>query len=327
MTKLVTFGETMVQHNATYRGFYMEEGEYELDPAGAESNVAVDLRKLLPNVQTVWVSRLGNDEFGTFIVDELSNKTVVAAVQHDGEWTGVSYLNHLPDGRHVKTYRRKGSASSRLTFGDIEPQLVAVDILHVTGITPALSETCHETMFSCLDYGEKHKIPISFDLNYREQLWKTMEPKSVIDKMLRYSSVFKTGYDEAELIWEKGYEAVEYAKYFQSVNGRLVVVTKGAGGALAFDGTNLVEQPGYDIEVVDPIGAGDAFTAGFLAGILKHSELKEFYTLDVPTRKKILLDALRIGNVCGALTCTRRGDTAAMPTMQEVEQFRKRYGR
>ena len=75
------------------------------------------------------------------------------------------------------------------------------------------------------------------------------------------------------------------------------------------------------MEVIDPVGAGDAFVAGFLAGILEQHTLREFLELDPESREGVLERSLETANVCGALTCTRRGDTAAMPTIAEVREF------
>ena len=120
--KFVTFGETMGQYNAEFIGVYGAEGAYMLDCAGAESNVAVGLRKLgVPGVEAVWVSRLGDDEAGQFVATELQDRITVRANKFTGEKTGISYLNHHADGEHFKTYFRKGSAASRMTFEDIEP--------------------------------------------------------------------------------------------------------------------------------------------------------------------------------------------------------------
>lgn len=325
MVKLVTFGETMVSYNARYAGPYREDGEDLEDCAGTESNVAVDLGKLgLPNVETTWVSRLGDDEAGSLILRELTGKTRVFAPKYAGERTGLAYLNHHDDGEPIKAYRRKGSAASRLTFEEVRPHLDGCGLLHVTGITPALSETCRETVFEALRYAASAGLPVSFDLNYRAQLWDPHDARPVFEKMLKLSSMFKLGYDEAETVWGKGWSAEEYARHFQGLNAGLVVVTLGSDGALAFDGSTVISQAGFEVQVIDPVGAGDAFVAGLLGGILRNLEpqnLRVFLDLDASARLPILQDALRIANVCGALVCTRRGDTAAMPTMEELEEF------
>lgn len=322
MVKFVTFGETMAQYNASFLGPFDEGGEYVLDCAGAESNVAVDLLKLgLPGIEAVWISRLGNDEAGNFILNELSGRVQVAASRHIGQRTGVSYLNHLADGQHVKTYRRQGSAASLLTFDDIAPHLNGADVLHITGITPALGDEARAAIFQSLQYAQDNNIPVSFDLNYREQLWTPSQAQAVVNEIIPFASLFKLGHDEAESIWRSGWTAERYASHFQGINGGVVVVTRGMDGALAFDGHSLVEQPGYAVEVLDPVGAGDAFVAGFLGSVFESHTLRGLLDLEPSERQVRIENALEVGNVCGALTCTRQGDTAAMPTINEVRDF------
>ncbi len=322
MEKFLTFGETMGQYNADFIGVYGSEGAYMLDCAGAESNVAVGLRKLgVPDVEVMWVSRLGNDDAGQFVLAELQSRITVRANQFAGESTGISYLNHHANGEHLKTYFRKDSAASRLTFADVEPQIRDADILHVTGITPALSDTCYDTVMESLEYARASGIPVSFDLNYREQLWAPSKAAKVFEHMASYADIFKLGHDEAETIWGRGWSAEEYARHFYHTKGRVVVVTRGMNGAVAFDGTNLLSHEGYGVDVVDPVGAGDAFVAGLVGGILEHTDLRSFLSMDAAGRESILRYALQVANVCGALTCTRHGDTAAMPSMSEVRRF------
>ena len=322
MVKFVTFGETMAQYNASYVGSYDENGQYVLDCAGAESNVAVDLLRLgVRDFEALWVSRLGDDEAGHFILNELSDRIHVAAPTFGGQRTGVSFLNHLSGDKHVKKYNREGSAASLLTFDEVRPHLEGADVLHVTGITPALSHTSRQTTLESLRYARDKGIPVSFDLNYREQLWTPSEARAVLDEMIPYASLFKLGHDEAEAIWNKGYSAERYASDLQGASGGVVVVTRGMDGAVAYDGEILVEHPGYAIDVLDPVGAGDAFVAGFLGSIFESNGLREFLDLNPAERKSDIQKALEVGNVCGALTCTRYSDTAAMPTMREVREF------
>ena len=324
MTKLVTFGETMVSYNAKYLGPLdpAVDGPYEVYCAGAESNVCLDLERLdVPGLETVWVSKLGMDAEGDAILRSLHGRTAVVAPQVQENPSGIAYVNHLDDGSIVKSYRRKGSAASTLAFDDVRPHLDGADALHVTGITPALSPTTRETTFQSLEFSRQNEIPVTFDANYRPPIWDPPEARAVFGEMLRYSWVFKVGHDEAETVWGWGVSADEYARRFQRINGRLVIVTRDVDGAIAYDGTNLVEHPGCLIDFVDPVGAGDAFIAGFLAEIFRQDTIKSFFAVANAERHAALERSLAVANVCGALICTRRGDTEAMPTAQEVAAF------
>ena len=324
MTKLVTFGETMVSYNAKYVGPLdpTVDGPYEVYSAGAESNVCLDLQRLaVPGLETVWISKLGMDDEGEAVLRSLHGRTTVVAPRTREHRSGIAYVNHLQDGSVVKSYRRKGSAASTVTFDDVRPHLADADALHVTGITPALSPTTHDTIFQAIVFARENRIPVTFDVNYRPPLWDPADARPVFDAMLPFSWVFKVGHDEAETVWGWGLSPAEYAKRFQRVNGRLVIVTRDAEGAIAYDGTNLVEHPGYLVDFVDPVGAGDAFIAGFLSEIFRHGALRSFFAASHSERCKVLERSLTVANVCGALICTRRGDTEAMPTAEEVAAF------
>ena len=320
--KLVTFGETLVQHNADYLGPYDPEGSYTRHVAGAESNVAIDLCKLMPDeIRAVWVSRLGADTDGDTIAAELTGRIEVYAPQVPGESTGIQLLNHLGGGEVIRRYRRAGSAASRLTAEEVLPHLEDADLLHVTGITPALSDTCLETTLAVMAAAQGMGVPVSMDVNYREALWTPAEARAVCDRMREHATLFKVGHDEAETIWGGDMTAFEHARRFASGNTRLAIVTTGDSGAVAFDGEQLVEHGGFSVDVVDPVGAGDAFVAGALAGVFQRGSMLDFLALPSNERAEILHTALELGNACGALVCTRHGDTEAMPDMAQVRDF------
>ena len=313
----------MVQYNALYEGQYDPQGEHLSDVAGAESNVAVNLARLEPDSLDIhWLSQLGEDESGMLIQQELKKTINVNAPLIPGEKTGVSYLNHYSDGRHIKTYDRAGSAASKLDYKFLESHISDADIVHVTGITPALSNSCREVTFDVLEKSKSQKATICLDVNYREQLWEPDVARVTLDKMIPYSSIFKIGLDAAEAIWNETLTGEEYAKKFYQGKGTISVVTLGSDGAILFNGHSMIKQSGLNVEVVDPVGAGDAFVAGLLRGLLT-SKCQ-------PEPKKNSIDhlnverlnyALRMANICGSMTCTRKGDTAAMPTMAEIKEY------
>ena len=321
MTKFLTFGETLVQHNADYIGPYDPDSPYTRHVAGAESNVALDMRRLMPEIEAVWVSRLGHDADGDMILEQLRDRITVHAPQFEGEFTGIQLLNHLGEGEVLRRYRREGSAASRLTAAEILPHLDGSDLVHVTGITPALSDTCRQTVMDVMRSAAERGIPVSMDVNYREALWTPAEAREVCDQMRRLATLFKVGHDEAETIWGLGHSAEDYARFFHDGNTRLVVITTGDSGAIAYDGERIIAHPGFTVEMVDPVGAGDAFVAGFLAGIFQRCELPALFDMNPDARAQILSHALEIANACGALVCTRHGDTEAMPDMGQVGEF------
>ena len=318
MPKLITFGETMVQYNATYNGPFVEDGTYILDAAGAESNFAINLSKINHDVETVWISRLGNDDAGKFVLEHLKDKTKISVKIGSKDFTGISYLNHIDENTHVKKYVRKNSAASKIIFSDIKPQIMGADAIHLTGITPALSSKCYKTVFQALEYSKHSNMPIILDINYRKPLWSPSSAKQTYNLMLKYPFILKMGLDEAEAVWQLGLTDIEYAKYFHDFTKGIVLLTRGGNGAILYDGKSIIQHSGYKVNVVDPIGAGDAFMAGFVGALFKHINYKKILDINTLTHHKELELSLKIANVCGALTCTSRGDTASMPKMEKA---------
>ena len=323
MPKFATFGETMVQYNAKYLGPYNPKGDHISDVAGAESNVALNLSRITSgSVHALWISRLGNDEAGKLIADTLSQVIDISAPIRDREKTGISFLNHYDDDSHIKEYQRAGSAASNLSFEDVESHLPGSDLFHVTGITPALSASCRDATLKSMKRCLELNIPVCLDVNYRDQLWNPDEAKTVLNKMIGLSTVLKLGHDEAEAIWSEGRSAEEYARSFHQGSGTVTILTKGASGAILFDGENLIEEPSIEVRVVDPVGAGDAFVAGFIGTLFNDESTPRVALSQSPKKRKVIFErAIRVANICGSLTCTKRGDTSAMPNMAEVEHY------
>ena len=318
----LTFGETLIQRNADYIGPYDADGGYTMHVAGAESNVALDLVRLLPGrVRAAWVSRLGSDPEGEMILAALRPRVNVIAPRVVGQKTGVQLLNHLGGGEVSRRYRRAGSAASRLTALEVVPLLDGCDLLHVTGITPALSDSCRDAMAEVLRAARGRGVPVSVDANYREALWSADEARAAFDEMRPYAALFKVGRDEAETVWGGGLSAREWARALREGDSQITVVTDAERGAVAFDGHNFISHAGFAVDVVDPVGAGDAFVAGFLAAILERHTLAELAAMDAERRADILRRAVRLANACGALVCSERGDTEPMPDMNRALAF------
>ena len=238
-----------------------------------------------------------------------------------GEFTGIQLLNHLGGGEVIRRYRRAGSAASRLTADEVLPHLDGSNLVHLTGITPALSDTCRQTVMEVMRVAVQRGIPVSMDVNYRDALWTPAEARAVCDEMRQHVTLFKVGHDEAETIWGLNLSAEDYARHFFGGKTRLTVITTGDSGAIAYDGEQIIAHPGFTVDVIDPVGAGDAFVAGFLAGIFQRCGFTEFLQMGSDARSLILRRALAIANACGALVCTRHGDTEAMPDMGQVEEL------
>ncbi|MDJ0396103.1 sugar kinase [Rhodococcus sp. G-MC3] len=271
---------------------------------GAEANVARVLVQL--GVSASWISRVGDDGFGRYLVRQLDDAGVdVAAVAIDtarptgmyvkarGAGTGVD--GDLPLGESAMTYFRSGSAASALSVDDIacgpaDRLIRGAEIVHFSGITVALSDTSQAMTRSLLSVAST----VSFDLNFRRPLWgdRVEEASVVLADHVRGSDVVFMGADEALEVFGSDDPDTLRAQFPEP---RFLVVKNDAHVVTAFDGASRVDVPALTLDVVEKIGAGDAFAGGFLAGLAKGLS---------PVNR------VRLGHLCAAGALTAHGDVA-----------------
>jgi 2-dehydro-3-deoxygluconokinase len=302
---VVTLGESMVLLLAEQPGPMREATTFRRYIAGAESNLAIGLSRL---GQTAgWFSRVGDDEFGRAIVFRIRGEGVDTShvVGDASAPTGLVIRERREVGPIEQVYYRRGSAASRLSPADLDAAyLGSAQYLHLTGITPALSQSCRETVFAAADIARAAGVNVVLDPNYRSKLWDPPEFRDVLRSLASRCDILLPGMDEAQLL--TGLSDPELAaRELLSLGPRLVVIKLGASGALALDGEGRVTRaPAVRVErIVDPVGAGDAFAAGLLTGLLRA------FTLE---------DALALANRCGALAMISPGDMEALPRWAEV---------
>ncbi|KAF0845136.1 sugar kinase [Nocardia caishijiensis] len=289
-------------------------GTFERSAGGAEANVAVVLAQL--GVSAAWLSRVGDDGFGRYLVAELARAGVdVGAVAVDPtrptgiyikERGGGSGTPHdLPSSESRMHYYRSGSAASALAPADlVAPPLVRADLVHFTGITPALSESACALTRSLLDR-PRHGSTISFDLNYRPAVWgaRIGAAADELAAHVRGADVVLLGADEATEIFGTGDPGALRALFPEPAQ---LIVKNDKHTAIGFDGEQVVEVPALDLTVTERIGAGDAFAGGYLAALLHGADLR--------TR-------LRYGHLCAAAALTASGDAAKLPPPQELRHL------
>jgi len=238
-----------------------EAGQVAVDVAGAESTVALHLARF--GVPTAWVSRLGADPFGQRIRALLERYGVdTRFVEVDpGRPTGVYFKDPSPEGTAVYYYRA-GSAASAMA-----PRIITDDLLdgaplvHLTGITTALSESCRATVEELLRKASRTACPISFDVNHRPKLWRDRDAAAELLELANRADIVFVGLDEAEALWDTATPAS-----VRTLLGRPreVVVKDGANGATLFLDHEELFEPAWQVDVVEPVGAGDSFAAGYL---------------------------------------------------------------
>jgi 2-dehydro-3-deoxygluconokinase len=307
MMDVATLGETMVLFSPETTGLMRYARDFSAKVAGAESNVAVGLSRL--GHQVGWISRLGNDEFGKMIFSFIRGEGVdVSGVQFDSKApTGLYFKEKLSPGEFRVNYYRKDSAASRMTRDDVNEKTISnAKYLHITGITPALSESCRDTVMKAIETAKKHNVKVVFDPNLRKKLWSKQQAKETLLEIAAKVDIVLPGIDEGEFLFGNA-DPETLAEKFRENGAANVIIKLGAKGAyyLSSSGKGLVD--GFLVEnVVDPVGAGDGFAAGFLSGLLDEFSLK---------------DAVKRGNAVGAMVTMVSGDVEGLPEKDRLMTF------
>ena len=307
---LVTLGETMALVAAAQIGSLASNRDLRLSVAGAESNVAIGVRRL--GAGATWISRLGDDGFGELIRRELRAEGITVVAATDAERPTGLMVKERPNAlrTHVRYYR-SGSAASAMTAFDVVAEAVAsAQVLHVTGITPALGPGPASAIQLAVDMAHEYGTLVSLDLNYRSTLWSRDEAGAALEPLVRRADVVFAGPEEASLVVADG-TPEKLVHGLADLGPEQVVLKLGAHGAHSLiDGEEYV-TPVVPVPVVDTVGAGDAFVAGYLAELMAGAT--------VPTR-------LATAVAAGAFACTTLGDWEGLPTRADLDALGQTEG-
>jgi 2-dehydro-3-deoxygluconokinase len=298
--EVLTFGESMVSFRSD--GPLVQGGLQTTRLAGAESNVAIGLSRLGHSV--AWSGRVGDDAFGRLVLRELRAEGVDTgcAVVDDGRPTGLMFVEQRSADLTSVEYRRAGSAGSAVDRDDVAQALrTAPSILHVTGITPALSDSAAEAVAFAIESACAGGVLVSFDVNYRSRLWGRDRAREVLAPLARRATLVIASDDELDLVADGDEDGAVAHLLGEGVHQ--VAVKRGPLGATLHSREGRVDAPALAVTAVDPIGAGDAFTAGFLSGVLDGLEPADCLTRAATT---------------GAFAVSTRGDWEGSPTRADL---------
>ena len=301
---VITAGETMVLGVPPRPGRLRHAGSLELKIGGAESNLAIALSRL--GLSSGWAGYLGDDEPGQLVLDSIRAEGVdTSRVRRiEGRPTGLYLREHI--GTDVRVYYyRQGSAASTMQRDAFDPAyLGGAKFVHLTGITPALSEGCRAFVLWAAREARASGARVSFDVNYRSKLWGTKQAREFVEEILPDVYLLLAGDEEARALWGRDDEALVLE--LAGLGPEEVVLKTGSSGSLALVDGEILEHPAFRVSEVDPVGAGDAFAAGYLAGHLR----------GLPAEER-----LRVANAMGALSVATLGDYEGLPDEEELRAF------
>ncbi len=300
--RVVTIGETMALVRSAQAGSLSTESEMRLGIGGAESNVAIALARL--GTAATWVGRVGADPLGERVLRELRAEGVdVRAIEEPSAPTGLMVKeSRTPTSTRV-LYYRAGSAGSTLQPSDLDvADIPSASLLHVSGITPALSESAAATIDVAIDRAVQSGVPVSFDVNHRSSLWVGRDATEVYRRLAARATIVFAGEDEARLL-AAGDTPAQLAHTIAELGPSQVIIKLGPDGCLALiDGVEY-SRDAVRISPVDTVGAGDAFVAGYLAEFLAGLPVADRLTTAVKT---------------GAFACLNTGDWEGFARRSEL---------
>jgi 2-dehydro-3-deoxygluconokinase len=308
---LVGLGEVMLRLSAPAPLRLEQTGSLDVQIGGAEANVTAACARL--GLRTGLISALPADHaWGDRTVRELTGHGVDCGgvLRRPASRMGCYFLEYGAPPRPVRVlYDRRDSAFARLVVDEVEWGLVrGARLLHLSGVTAALGPNLRDVVRRALDEAMAAGVPVAFDVNYRSRLWTPEAARDFLREILPRLRYLFIGSDDADVVFGLGGAPEEVLKRLGDMApGATVVLTLGEAGSAVRDGNAAIVRPSrlYTVSVVDRVGAGDAYAAGFLWATLSGRPLPE---------------AVDAATALAALKCTVWGDIPLV-TRGELEEI------
>jgi 2-dehydro-3-deoxygluconokinase len=297
MPDIIALGEAMVELNQTTK-----EGPYAPGFGGDTSNAMIAAARC--GARTGYFTAVGADAFGHSLMDLWAREGVDCSrvIVSDAAYTGIYFVTHGERG-HEFSYRRAGSAASRLTDVDVPADWISsASILHVSGISQAISSTAADAVFAAIQIARQNKVVVSYDTNLRLKLWPLPRARAITHEAMLYADIAMPGLDDAQQLTGLT-EPDAIADFYLRLGAKIVALTLGKNGALIATPAKRECIPPIRVEAVDATGAGDAFDGAFLAEYLASGDA---------------FIAGRFANVAAGLSTLGYGAIAPLPTRAQV---------
>ncbi len=302
---IITIGEAMIAFNPTATGPMKFVNSFEKRIGGAELNTAIGCARL--GLKAGFISRLGNDEFGRYILNYARGEGIdVSEVEFvDGYPTSVNFKEIMEDGNVRTFFYRDKSPTLTMTGQDLDETYISqAKILHITGIYPAIGERNIEVIKKAIEYAKTNGVKVSFDPNIRLRMWSKEEARKVLSEILPQVDILLAGDEEMEIILGEKDPAIIIEKA-KALGISVIAIKQGDKGSVGYmEGKTVNAAPVKAAKVVDTVGAGDGFNAGFIYGFLYQWPLEKI---------------LHFANTIGSMVVSVKGDNEGLPYLQDVQ--------
>lgn len=304
---IITIGDGMITFDPASKGPLRFVNEFKRKIGGAELNVVIGCARL--GLQAGWISRLGQDEFGRHIYNTVRGEGIDVSEVHlmKDYPTSLNFKEVQESGDGKTFYYRHKSPTETLTVENLPYEyLKKAKILHVSGVFPAITPKNRAIILAAIQFAKNHGVKVCFDPNIRLKLWTEQEARETILTFLPYVDYLLSGREELQLIFNTS-DDERIRQALQSYAFTEVIVKEGEKGASYLQNGQWVVVEGFSVKkVVDTVGAGDGFSAGFLYGISNDKSIEE---------------TMRIANAVGAMVVQVQGDNEGLPYLEELDVF------
>lgn len=301
---IVSLGEPMVEFSAASLGHLKDVTLFHRGWGGDTSNMAVAATRLGRRVG--YVTKIGDDAFGQCFLELWNREGVDTSnvIVEKGGFTGIYFIAYANG--HEFTYFRRGSSASHISADEVDHEYIKNSrIFHSSGISQAISDSSREAVFHAIEIAKKNGVLVSYDPNVRLKLWPLETARDTIIRAIGLADIVFPSMEDASILFSSG-SAKDAARRFFELGPSTVVLKLGASGCMVATKEEVFETPGFEANVVDATGAGDAFDAAFLCGILEGWDLRR---------------CAKFANAVGALTTTGKGAVNPIPRRSVVDDF------
>ncbi|WP_078414284.1 sugar kinase [Priestia abyssalis] len=294
MKKVITFGEILLRLSPPGHSKIIKTPLFEVNYGGSEANVAASLSQY--GISTSFVTKLPEHDLGDAAINKLKEYGVNAShISRGGNRIGIYFLENGYSVRPSKVvYDRKGSSIAEATINDFDVDVIFKDqdLFHLSGITLGISEESFQLAKTFIKAAKERGLKVSFDFNYRSKLWPLVQAKEKFEQILKYVDIVFAGHLDftniLEMKPEKSLEETDIIHYYEDLYSKIyekypfeyivssIRDVKSASRnhyqGIIYDGKEIYQSREYAIDIIDRVGTGDAYTAGFLYGYLSNKE-------------------------------------------------------